>query len=134
MDLKAAIDARCMGERRVTTYPLGIDGMPALTVRSITAAERLAIERLGTEQSASIVALMMTLCNESGQLIYTARYEPSTRKIVYSDEEYKRLLEMDGQLFDALKTVVNGHCCLMESFDSIRERAKKNCEQGQADS
>lgn len=110
-------------------------GEPAgkVTFRSITAGERIAIEQEALKhksmQAASILTLMASVCEDDTEhLVYSIKFlrHENEYELVYDEDEYKALAEMDGRTFDALLDVINGFCNNSTPFDTMVANAKKN--------
>lgn len=107
--------------RRTTTVPVPILGN--VTLRSMTADERSAVDDTAAAKGVSHYVLMVMLCycNEDGQREAAIRLDGDTLK--YSEEDLAAVKNMDSQPFVAMVKAI------VENFEDVSvEDAKKNLE------
>ena len=127
MTIREKIKKQAAKGRRFLTVP--IDGLGDVTFRSITARERIALERDSTGDP-SVLGLMLSICRdaEEGLQEYTCTvlHHDGRDQLKYDRAQYKDLVSLDGVTWEELTVAMNSHCVSQRTLAEMMEDAKKN--------
>lgn len=124
MSLKTII--KNSSQRRYTSKY--VEGVGEVEFASLTAGERLALEREATADPV-VLGVMLSLCDGEGNREYNIYIDG--RELKWQKTEYEQVANMDASLFERLVFFVNQHCTTQATLTDLAEEELGNLESTQ---